>query len=154
MPDSAISWGWWFFTAIILSMLVNIISDYVKPKLDLIWQKYSTKQNLKNENERNEINHIVDNMLKNQQDALYVYSRTNVWEIRRAATLILNQVSLMFGMITLLIAPPGLMSNIAYVFFFLFAMIFITWNRNIKRKLAKYDSIRIAYRKRVGLGIY
>jgi hypothetical protein len=104
VPENLYEWSWWFFSAIVLTIVLNIFSDYVKPRIDLIWQKYSDKRKRKNIEEENKINSVVDNMLQDPRETHHVYSMLNYWATRSYAYFIL-----VFIMVTMnLVVTVGL----------------------------------------------
>lgn len=62
MPNNSLSWLWWVFSTVILAIIINVISDYIKPKVDHYLEKYSTKRRELSELESNEIMHKASEM--------------------------------------------------------------------------------------------
>lgn len=78
MPDSPASWSWWFFTAIILAVGINIASHYLIPFVDKYWIKWSTSRQLKNEKKLQEFEENVSKLLGDSMEVLreeHVYTR-------------------------------------------------------------------------------
>src|SRR5688572_26482898 len=101
MPENLYEWIWWFLSAIILTIVLNVFSDYIKPKIDFFWQKYSDKQRAKNVEEEQKINNIVNNMLQDSRELYHVCSMLTYWQIRRSANFIMVFLVILLNLIVL-----------------------------------------------------
>ena len=78
MPDTALSWTWWAFTTIVLALFINLLSDYMKPKIDSVLGKYSNKVKMKNETEKGEIDGLAKAMMSDSRFEMRIH---NIWVI-------------------------------------------------------------------------
>jgi len=86
MPNNLISWFWWIFSTIFMALLINIISAYLKPKIDDALEKYSNTRKELNEKEENEILGLASEMLESIEHASFGYFNFFRWQILSSST--------------------------------------------------------------------
>jgi lauroyl/myristoyl acyltransferase len=60
----------WWFTAVLVAIFVNLISSYLKPWLDSIGSKMSSRIRERSERKRKNIQKIINDLSQNPQDQL------------------------------------------------------------------------------------
>lgn len=56
------SWYWWF-TVVIVGLLINLASSYLKPQIDLIYERVSASRKNKNDEEKRNLNRKVEELI-------------------------------------------------------------------------------------------
>lgn len=155
MPDTTASWIWWIFSAIILSLLINLISDYLKPAIDKIWGNYSSAQNKKNEKRKREILEAVNRMHSNQKEAFHTYYLSLYYLIVQYAYLVIFFIFLGFAFQSNTNKTENIfdLPNLLQLLFLFVASITYIFHRLIIKKSRKYQEIIGKYRKDINTEI-
>ena len=72
VPNSFGGWMWFFLTAIVLAVAVNIGSDYLKPKVDRYLEGYSTSRKITNEKGRQQLEERVTELLNDPTEVSFL----------------------------------------------------------------------------------
>ena len=64
MPDSFKLWSWWFFSAVVMGIVINLTSAYIKYPVDKVWEKISDSRRSKNETYRQKIAEAVEKLIE------------------------------------------------------------------------------------------
>jgi hypothetical protein len=82
MPENLPSWGWWFFSVVVVGIAINLVSHYLIPYLDRYWEKRSETRRLKNEKKQREFEESVNELLDDPMQVLATenkLTRQTIW---------------------------------------------------------------------------
>lgn len=81
MPNDLFSWLWWIFTTIVVAIIVNITSEFIKSKVNNVIGNYSKKQKNKNLEQERKIKSIVDRMIENPSYLSHFHFRATALQV-------------------------------------------------------------------------
>ncbi len=88
MPTDIPSWLWWFFSVVIIGIVVGLVPVYLKPRIDNIWARYSKSRREKLEREEIEFEKQVYLMLTDVAEFADVKIHDATLRIRVAIVLV------------------------------------------------------------------
>ncbi|MCL4528054.1 MAG: hypothetical protein M1282_01410 [Chloroflexi bacterium] len=94
MPTDIPSFIWWFFSVIIIGILVGFVPAYLKPKIDEFLAKYFKSRREKLEREKREFEEQVNLLLTDVSEFIDLESDLLVGAIGIAMTLILSAITI------------------------------------------------------------
>ncbi len=88
MSSNTPSWLSWFLTTIVLAIIINIVSNYLKDRIDLVWGKYSDKRKTKNKLLMEKMENQVSEMLADPEQVGYYYYNVILYAVKACFYLI------------------------------------------------------------------
>ena len=79
MPDNTSSWLWWVFSTVLVAIVINLSSDYLRPRIDALWSKFSAKRRKMSELESAKIEAAAVKMLSSSEEANYIFHSYQRW---------------------------------------------------------------------------
>ncbi|MFN8383729.1 MAG: hypothetical protein U0V02_17440 [Anaerolineales bacterium] len=92
MPNTLISWIWWFFSTVLIAIIINFFTEYSRPKIDKILGRYSNKQKEKNEKYNARIMALAKEIYSKSELSLYYYSAKTFWDNYSLISLLVSVV--------------------------------------------------------------
>lgn len=108
MPNDVPSFLWWFFSVVILGIVIGLVPAYLKPRIDDFLAKYSKSRKEKLEQKAREFEENVNLMLTDVGEFIYVDVRRIQIEILMATMIVIAFISLVIiaeGGVYLLSSP-------------------------------------------------
>ena len=103
VPNSFGGWVWWFLTAIGIAFVVNLGSDYLKPRLDQYLEGYSTSRKISNEKKRQQLEQKVTTILNDPTEVNILLHNINLYTVLGIGTVILAAIFLVFAFTTMIL---------------------------------------------------
>lgn len=108
MPNNLSSWIWWLFSSVVLAVILNLVSDYLKQKVDIVFGNYKENQRKQSDIQKDRVNWMVEQMRSDPLTVQFIYYRHTITSVL---------LYIIFSMIIILLF--GAFLNIYYLLGFL-----------------------------------